>query len=60
MNYNGKNGSRKGGEVMKLIAKILGLIIKVVLYPFAWILEWTLLFMAMLFDKIDDLSETDK
>lgn len=45
---------------MKLIAKILGLIIKVVLYPFAWILEWTLLFMAMLFDKIDDLSETDK
>lgn len=45
---------------MKLIAKILGVIIKVVLYPFAWILEWTLLFMAMLFDKIDDLSETDK
>ena len=45
---------------MKLIAKILGLFIKVVLYPFAWILEWTLLFMAILFDKIDDLSETDK
>lgn len=45
---------------MKLIAKILGLIIKVVLYPFAWILEWTLLFMAILFDTIDDLSKTDK
>lgn len=45
---------------MKLFAKILGLIIKVVLYPFAWILGWTLLFIAILFDKIDDLSETDK
>lgn len=45
---------------MKLIVKILGLFIKVVLYPFAWILEWILLFMAMLFDTIDDLSETDK
>ena len=45
---------------MKLIAKILRLFIKVVLYPFAWILEWTLLFMYMLFDKIDDLSENDK
>lgn len=45
---------------MKLIAKILGLFIKVVLYPVAWILEWTLLFMAMFFDKIDDLSEDNK
>ena len=45
---------------MKQFAKILVLIIKVVLYPVAWILEWTLLFMAILFDTIDDLSETDK
>lgn len=40
---------------MKQFAKILVLIIKVVLYPVAWILEWTLFFMAILFDTIDDL-----
>ena len=42
---------------MKLITKTVGLIVKVILYPLALMLEWTLLFMAILLEKIDELSE---
>lgn len=42
---------------MKLIAKTVKLIVKVVLCPLAWMLEWNLMFMAILFDKLDELSE---
>lgn len=42
---------------MKLVAKILGLIIEAILYPFFWLLEWVLLFVAVIYEKIENLME---
>ena len=44
---------------MKLLAKILGLILGVILYPFFWLLELVLLFMAETFKLVEKLMEDD-
>ena len=47
---------------MKLLAKILGSIIGFILYPFFWLLEWFLLFIAAIFETLENLigEETDE
>lgn len=45
---------------MKFLAKILGFIIGVILYPFFWMLEWFLLFVATIFETLENLMEADK
>lgn len=44
---------------MKLVAKILRLIIGAILYPFFWLLEWVLLFVAVIFETIENLMEDE-
>ena len=44
---------------MKLLAKILWCIIGTILYPFFWMLEWILLFLATIFETIENLMEDD-
>lgn len=44
---------------MMLIAKILGLIFGVILYPFFWMLEWFLVFVAKIFETIEKLLGED-
>lgn len=45
---------------MKFLAKILGFIIGVILYHFFWMLEWFLLFVATIFETLENLMEADK
>ncbi len=44
---------------MKFLAKILGSIIGAILYPFFWLLECFLVFVAKIFETIDDLLGED-
>ena len=44
---------------MKFLAKILGSIIGAILYPFFWILECFLVFVAAIFEEIEKLMEED-
>lgn len=47
--------SESGVVQMKMIAKILGLIIGAILYPFFWLLECFLVFVATIFETIEKL-----
>jgi hypothetical protein len=55
-------GVQLGGQQMKLLAKILGSIIGAILYPIFWMLEWVLLFVAAIFETLENLmgEETDE
>lgn len=44
---------------MKLLAKILGFTIGVILYPLFWMLEWILLFAATIIETLENLMEDD-
>lgn len=45
---------------MKFLAKILGTIIGAILYPLFWILECFLVFVATIFETIEELMGDDK
>lgn len=45
---------------MRLLAKLFGLIIGFTLYPFFWMLEWVLLFLATIFETLENLMGDDK
>ena len=44
---------------MKLLAKILGAIIGVILYPLFLVVEWILLFAATIIETLENLMEDD-
>lgn len=44
---------------MKVIVKILGKLIGAILYPFFWLLECFLVFIAAIFEEIEKLMEED-
>ncbi len=44
---------------MKLLAKIPGAIIGVILYPFFFMLEWILLLIVTIFETLENLMEDD-
>ena len=44
---------------MKFLAKIIGSIIGAILYPFFWLLECFLVFVATIFEAIDNLLGED-
>ena len=44
---------------MKLLAKILGKLVGAILYPFVWMLECLLVFVAVMFEEIEKLMEED-
>ena len=45
---------------MKLLAKILGTLIGVILYPLFSMLEWILVLAAVIFETLENLMEDDK
>ena len=49
----------RGVVQMKVIAKLFGKLIGGILYPFFWMLECLLVFVATIFEEIEKLMEED-